>query len=179
MSITATKSVDRENSTACVYAVGIGFRHACPMDEMRRLIEEALAELHLQPTDIAYVATSSHKADSPLVGNVVRHFGWMPRFFSRKVLAEFSERKVAYLSHYSFKALCHVGAPSIAESAALLAVSAEYSARNGRDRPSSSDEELTLPLQRSPHATLAIAKARVVPNKDSSIHVHSPVFTPP
>lgn len=162
MSIIATKGFERESPTACVYAVGVGFRRACPMDEMCRLIEEALAELHLQPADIACVATSSHKADSPLISDVTRHFGWMPRFFSQKVLAEFSERKVAYLSHYSSTALAYVGAASIAESAALLAVSAEYSARNGRDQPSFAYEELTLPLQRSPHATVAIAKARVM-----------------
>lgn len=173
MSIIATNGFYHEDSTAYVYALGIGFRRACPTDEMLQLIEKELTELHLQPADIACMATSSHKGDSPLVIDVARHFGWVARFFSRKMLAEFSERKIAYLSHYSSTALFHVGAPSIAESAALLAVSAECGGNNRTDHLPFNDEKLALPLQRSPHATLAIAQACVVTNKDASIHAHS------
>lgn len=113
--------------------VGAGCSLGCPVEELAALVDETL-----EPLDGTVVAVASvdRRAEEPCVTALAARFGVPLRTYA----AEQLERVDVPTPSRVVQA--HVGTPSVAEAAALLAA-------GGR---------LIVPKRRSPHATCAIAE---------------------
>jgi cobalt-precorrin 5A hydrolase len=115
--------------------VGAGCSLGCSAAELAALVDEALARLD---GTVVAVATVDRRADEPCVAALAAGFGVPLRTFTPTELGRVD------VPTPSAAVYAHVGTPSVAEAAALLAA-------GGR---------LIVPKRRSPHATCAIAEAR-------------------
>jgi cobalt-precorrin 5A hydrolase len=115
--------------------VGVGCSLGCSAEELHELVVAALAAAR---GTLVAVATVDRRADEPCVVALARQLGVPLETFPAAALATIA------VPTPSAVVASHVGTPSVAEAAALLA------ARG--------DGELVVPKIRSPHATCAIAK---------------------
>ncbi len=115
-------------------AVGVGASRGCPPCELEDLVRAALAEAGLSRGDVDVFASADVKAHEPAVVAL----GAL-RLFSADVLARVP------VPTPSAVVAAHVGTPSVAEAAALLAAGP--------------GAELLIDKRRSAHATCAIARS--------------------
>jgi cobalt-precorrin 5A hydrolase len=120
-------------------AVGVGASRGCPEGELEALVGAALSEAGLAWGDVDVVASADVKADEPAV-LALGAASVAPRrvFFAAEALA-----RVAVPTPSAVVA-AHVGTPSVAEAAALLACG--------------EGGALVVPKRRSAHATCAVAR---------------------
>jgi cobalamin biosynthesis protein CbiG len=115
--------------------VGAGCSLGCPPAELAALVEDALRGID---GIVVAVASVDRRRAEPCVTALAGRFGVPLRTFSA---ADLGKVDVPTPSH---AVLTHVGTPSVAEAAALLAARGP----------------LIVPKRRSPHATCAIAQER-------------------
>jgi cobalamin biosynthesis protein CbiG len=121
-----------------VVAVGVGASRGCPEDELKALVVASLGEANLAPGDVDVLASADVKAGEPALLALATARRWPLRFYSAGLLSG-----VAVPTPSAVVAR-HVGTPSVAEAAALLAAGA--------------GSELVVAKRRSAHATCAIAR---------------------
>jgi len=124
-----------ETSRAARLVVGAGCSLGCSASELAALVDGALDRVD---GTVVAVATVDRRGEEPAVTALARRFGVPLRTYGADVLAEVD------VPTPSATVEAHVGTPSVAEAAALLAT----------------DGELVVLKQRSAHATCAIAKER-------------------
>jgi cobalt-precorrin 5A hydrolase/cobalt-precorrin 5A hydrolase/precorrin-3B C17-methyltransferase len=117
--------------------VGVGASRGCPPIELEALVEAGLAAARLTPEQVDVLASVDVKGDEPAVVDLAAARGWALRLFAADALAGVA------VPTPSTTVARHVGTPSVAEAAALLAAG-----------PGAT---LALRKQRSAHATCAIA----------------------
>lgn len=117
-------------------AVGVGASRGCPESELEDLVGAALDEASLAWGEVDVIASADVKADEPAVLALSA-----PRrcFFSADALARVP------VPTPSAVVAAHVGTPSVAEAAALLACG--------------EGAELLVAKRRSAHATVAVARS--------------------
>lgn len=120
-------------------AVGVGASRGCPASELEALVAASLEAAGLTPGDATLLASADVKADEPALLELARARGWPLRLFAVDALARVP------VPTPSAVVASHVGTPSVAEAAALLAAGA--------------GARLVLAKRRSAHATCAIATA--------------------
>ena len=118
-------------------AVGVGASRGCPPHELAALVDAALIVAGVAAAEVRWLASADLKAGEPAVLALAREHGWPLRTFATHALAAVA------VPTPSTTVRRHVGTPSVAEAAALLA------ATPGR---------LLLTKRRSAHATCAIAE---------------------
>jgi len=96
---------------------GVGCERHAPADEVIALVEQALASQNLAPLSLAAIASIDIKADEPALHAAAAHFGVPLRLFTAEELAAERDR----LDQPSDYVEATVGAPSVAEAAALKA----------------------------------------------------------
>ena len=111
--------------------IGVGCSLGCPADELLSLIDATCPA-----GDVVVLATVDRRADEPGVVEAARRRGWPLVTFPAEALAAVAVPTPSDVVAH------HVGTPSVAEAAALLA------AAPGR---------LVVPKHRSAHATCAVA----------------------
>lgn len=116
-------------------AVGVGASRGCPEGELEALVAVALRSVGLAWSDVDVVASADVKADEPAVLALVAP----RRFFTADALA------CVPVPTPSAVVAAHVGTPSVAEAAALLACG--------------TGAELLVQKRRSAHATCAVARS--------------------
>jgi cobalamin biosynthesis protein CbiG len=119
-------------------AVGVGASRGCPAAELEDLVAAALAAARLEADAVEVLASAEVKAGEPALLALAVARRWPLRFYSAGRLAA-----VAVPTPSAVVAR-HVGTPSVAEAAALLA------AGDGA--------ALVVAKRRSAHATCAIAR---------------------
>jgi cobalt-precorrin 5A hydrolase len=115
--------------------IGAGCSLGCSAAELAALVDDALARLDGM---VVAVASVDRRADEPCVTALAASFGVPLRTFSPTELGQVSVPTPSAAVH------AHVGTPSVAEAAALLA----------------GGGALIVPKRRSRHATCAVAQAR-------------------
>lgn len=118
-------------------AVGVGASRGCAAIELEALVESALAAAGVAVADVDVLASADVKRDEVAVLALAAARGWALTFYGAEALAA-----VAVPTPSAVVAR-HVGTPSVAEAAALLA------AGDGA--------RLLMAKQRSAHATCAVA----------------------
>jgi cobalt-precorrin 5A hydrolase len=118
-------------------AVGVGASRGCPERELEDLVTATLEEAGMTHAAVALLASAEVKASEPALLALARARRWPLRFYSAGMLARVP------VPTPSAVVAAHVGTPSVAEAAALLAA--------GRGA------ELVVDKRRSAHATCAIA----------------------
>lgn len=118
--------------------LGLGASSGVSAEEVLDLVDRSLAAAGLSARSVGAVATADVKAHEPGIVEACRRRGWELTTYPSPVLAEID---VPNPSAAPAKA---VGTPSVAEAAALLA----------------SDGELVVEKQKSPRATVAVARRR-------------------
>jgi cobalt-precorrin 5A hydrolase/cobalt-precorrin 5A hydrolase/precorrin-3B C17-methyltransferase len=113
--------------------VGAGCSLGCPPDELAELVDAALARLD---GTVVAVASVDRRRTEPCVTALAARFGVPLRTYAATALRRVAVPTPSPAVH------AHVGTPSVAEAAAILA------AGGG----------LVVPKRRSPHATCAIAE---------------------
>ncbi|HEY6890559.1 MAG TPA: cobalamin biosynthesis protein [Solirubrobacter sp.] len=113
--------------------VGVGCSLGCATQELRALVDQALATT---PGTVVGVATVDRRAHEPCVLALATDLGVPLETFEPAALAAIDVPTPSHVVAH------HVGTPSVAEAAALLATRGE----------------LVVTKQRSAHATCAIAK---------------------
>jgi cobalamin biosynthesis protein CbiG len=116
-------------------AVGVGASRGCPAGELDALVAAALAEAGIERVDV--VASADVKRDEPAILALAARRAWPFVTFPAAALA------AVPVPTPSATVAAHVGTPSVAEAAALLA------AGDG--------SELMILKRRSAHATCAVA----------------------
>jgi cobalamin biosynthesis protein CbiG len=116
-------------------AVGVGASRGCPAAELEDLVATALAEAGVEQVDV--IASADVKADEAAILALAGARGWRFVTFPAAALA------AVPVPTPSATVAAHVGTPSVAEAAALLA------AGDG--------SELMILKRRSAHATCAVA----------------------
>jgi cobalamin biosynthesis protein CbiG len=117
--------------------VGVGASRGCPPTELEALVEAGLAAAGVAPEQVHVLASVDVKGDEPAILALAAAHGWTLRLFPAPQLAGVP------VPTPSATVARHVGTPSVAEAAALLAAGARA--------------ELVLAKQRSAHATVAVA----------------------
>jgi cobalt-precorrin 5A hydrolase len=117
-------------------AVGVGASRGCPERELEDLVGGALAEAGVAQVDV--IASADVKADEPAILALAARRGWRFVTFPASALA------AVPVPTPSMVVASHVGTPSVAEAAALLAAGA--------------GSELMILKRRSAHATCAVAR---------------------
>jgi cobalamin biosynthesis protein CbiG len=120
-----------------VIVVGVGCSRGCSSAELLALVDAAVREIGADAEPVAALATVDRRADEPGVVEAARARGWPLRTFAAAELAAVD------VPTPSAVVAAHVGTPSVAEAAALLA------ARGG---------PLVLAKRRSARATCALAR---------------------
>jgi cobalamin biosynthesis protein CbiG len=120
-----------------VIAVGVGASRGCPVSELEALVEAGLLVAGVRAERVDVLASVDVKGDEEAVLALSRSRGWGLVLFGADELAD-----VAVPTPSALVAR-HLGTPSVAEAAALLAAGAGAS--------------LALRKQRSAHATVAVA----------------------
>jgi cobalamin biosynthesis protein CbiG len=116
-------------------AVGVGASRGCPASELEDLVGDVLGEAGLEQVDV--LASADVKRDEAAIVALAARRGWRFVTFPAEVLAAVA------VPTPSAVVAAHVGTPSVAEAAALLAAG-----------PSS---RLMILKRRSAHATCAVA----------------------
>lgn len=119
--------------------VGVGASRGCPAIELEALVDAGLLAAGIASDDVDVLASVDVKADEPAVRALAADRGWALHLYPAAALAAVA------VPTPSATVARHVGTPSVAEAAALLA------AGEGGG--------LVLTKQRSGHATCAIARA--------------------
>jgi cobalamin biosynthesis protein CbiG len=119
-------------------AVGVGASRGCPAGELEDLVAESLRAARLTPGAVGVLASADVKAGEPALLALATARRWPLRLFATAQLAA-----VAVPTPSAVVAR-HVGTPSVAEAAALLAAGEGAS--------------LVVEKRRSAHATCAIAR---------------------
>jgi len=120
-----------------VIVAGVGCSLGCPADELLALVDECLDRAGVAPGTVAALATVDRRAQEPGILAAARSRGWPVRTFAAAELA------AVPVPTPSAVVAAHVGTPSVAEAAALLAAPAG---------------SLVLAKRRSAHATCALAE---------------------
>jgi cobalamin biosynthesis protein CbiG len=123
-----------------VIVVGVGCSRGCSSSEILELVDGALREAGAESERVAALATVDRRAEESGVLDAARRRGWPLETFPATELAA-----VAVPTPSKIVAR-HVGTPSVAEAAALLAAGAQA---------------LLLTKRRSAHATCALARAAI------------------
>jgi cobalamin biosynthesis protein CbiG len=126
-----------------VIAVGVGASRDCPVGELEDLVAAGLADVGLAAAAVDLLATVDLKAAEPAILALLAAHGRPLRLYTAEALA------VVDVPTPSATVARHVGTPSVAEAAALLAAGA--------------GAELLLTKRRSAHATCAIARSTPPP----------------
>ncbi|WP_043446144.1 cobalamin biosynthesis protein [Halotalea alkalilenta] len=130
--------------TGTRYALGVGFRRHCEIDELVRLVEAGLGAAGLESQAITWLASIDAKRGASQLDALAARFGWNVELWPAERLAA-----TPGVHQHSRLASRLLGSPSVAEAAALASLS-----ERGLESPS-----LRLATQRSPAATVAIAEA--------------------
>lgn len=117
-------------------AVGVGASRGCPEGELEDLVAGVLAEAGVEQVDV--IASADVKRDEVSIVVLAERRGWRFVTFPARALA------AVPVPTPSATVAAHVGTPSVAEAAALLAAG-----------PGS---ELVILKRRSAHATCAVAR---------------------
>jgi cobalamin biosynthesis protein CbiG len=120
-----------------VIVAGVGCSLGCAADEVLALVDGCLGEAGVPRDAVRVLATVDRRGREPGIVAAARRRGWSLRTFAAADLAEVA------VPTPSQAVAAHVGTPSVAEAAALLA------APGGT---------LVLAKRRSPHATCALAR---------------------
>jgi len=125
-----------------VIAVGVGCSLGCSADELLDLVDASLALAGARRGEVTALATVDRRAGEPGVREAARRRGWL--------LVTFPAVELAGVPVPTPSAIvsAHVGTPSVAEAAALLAAGARV---------------LAVSKQRSARATCAIARSQEDP----------------
>jgi len=123
-------------------AVGVGCSLGCPADELLALVDDALGAAGARGEHVGLLATVDRRAREPGVLEAARRRGWPLVFYRPDELAAVAVPTPSPVVE------AHVGTPSVAEAAALLAARAT---------------DLAVPKRRSAHATCAVARRREDP----------------
>jgi len=115
--------------------VGAGCSLGCPADELAALVDDALRGLD---GTVVAVASVDRREEEPCVTALAARFGVPLRTYGAAELSEVDVPTPSATVH------AHVGTPSVAEAAALLAAGGT----------------VIVPKRRSAHATCAIAQER-------------------
>jgi cobalamin biosynthesis protein CbiG len=118
--------------------VGVGASRGCPVGELEDLVIGALADAAVAAEQVEVLATADVKRDEPAIVALAARRAWRFVTFPVEALAAMP------VPSPSATVDAHVGTPSVAEAAALLAAG-----------PGS---ELIILKRRSPHATCAVAR---------------------
>lgn len=118
-------------------AVGAGCSAGCPPEELLALVTGALADAGVRPGDVAALASIDLKAEERALLAAAELHDWPLAWFTAAQL-----RDVPVATPSSVVA-SHVGTPSVAEAAALLAAA---------------PARLVVTKRRSAHATCAVAR---------------------
>jgi cobalt-precorrin 5A hydrolase len=132
-----------EPALSARWVVGLGCRRGCTLAELRELLRQTLDELGLQASDLACLASSTHKQGEPGLQQLAEHLRLPLVLLPAEQLGAYHER----LSGHSRLALHLTGSAGVAESSALAQAEA---LRGGH-------AELLCTKRRSASATLAIA----------------------
>ncbi len=119
--------------------LGIGMARNAPVNAVRTLVMEALADAGLAPEAVAAIGTLELKADEPALAALARELDAPLRLFDAETLAAIE------VPNPSATVAAEVGTPSVAEAAALALAGPEA--------------ELLVPKCRNAVATCAIAAA--------------------
>jgi cobalt-precorrin 5A hydrolase len=120
-----------------VIVAGVGCSLGCAAEELLALVDGCLREAGVERDAVVALATVDRRGHEPAVVAAARRGGWPVRTFVPSELA------AVPVPTPSGTVAAHVGTPSVAEAAALLA------APGGT---------LVLTKRRSPHATCALAR---------------------
>jgi cobalt-precorrin 5A hydrolase len=123
-----------------VIAVGVGASRGCPSGELEHLVAEALRVAGLAIGEVDVLASADVKAGEPAILALATARRWPLRFYPAGRLAGVA------VPTPSATVARHVGTPSVAEAAALLAAGGPCVA------------ELVVLKRRSAHATCAVAR---------------------
>jgi cobalt-precorrin 5A hydrolase len=124
---------------AALLALGVGASRGCPATELTALVDGALELAGVGAGDVDVLASVDVKRDEAAILAIAASRGWTLRFFGADALGAVD------VPTPSATVARHVGTPSVAEAAALLAAGG-------------GGAELVLAKQRSRHATCAIAR---------------------
>lgn len=124
-----------------VFTLGIGCARGCGVDEIRALVEQALASANIAAGAVSSVVSIDLKADEAGIAALAREFGLPFRVFDAPTL----EAEAPRLANPSDIVFAEVGCHGVAEGAALAAAGPEA--------------ELVVPKIKSANATVAIARA--------------------
>lgn len=127
------------------HVVGLGCRRGCAMAELLELLQQTLGELGLQSSDLACLASSTHKQDETGLQQLAEHLRLPLVLLPAEQLSRYHER----LSRHSELALRTTGSAGVAEASALAQAETLSGAR----------AELLCEKRSSASATLAIATA--------------------
>lgn len=118
-------------------AVGVGCSLGCPAGELLELVDASLALAGATRADVRVLATVDRRADEPGVLCAARSARWRLLTYPAGALARVE------VPTPSAQVAAHVGTPSVAEAAALLAAGTT---------------SLLVAKRRSAHATCAVAR---------------------
>ena len=100
------------------FALGVGCARNCPPEDLRALVDAALAEAGMAPEALACVSTIALKADEPAIVALAQDFGVPLRLFEAADL----ETETPRLANPSDVVFAEVGAHGVSEAAALAQV---------------------------------------------------------
>ena len=124
-----------------VFGLGVGCARNCPPEEMRALVNDALAGAGVAEGSIAAIFSIDVKADEPAVIDLARHLEVPLRLFDAAEL----EAEAPRLANPSKVVFAEVGCHGVAEGAALAGAGPEA--------------ELVVEKQKTANATVALARA--------------------
>jgi len=124
------------------FALGVGCARNCAPEELKALVDEALAEAGISPFAVHSINTIALKADEPAILALARDLGVPLRLFEAAEL----EAETSRLANPSEVVFAEVGAHGVSEAAALAQVG--------------SDGRLSHPKRKTANATCAIAEAQ-------------------
>lgn len=126
--------------------LGLGCDRGATLETLEDAVREALAVADLGLDAIEAIATIDQKRDEPAILSLARRHGWPVRFFDAATLSKIQ------VPHPSERVRAHMGTPTVAEGAAILAAAGcvddllvEKHRHRGRD---------------GKHATVSIARIR-------------------
>ncbi len=127
------------------WLAGIGCRRDCPHAELRTLLDRALAQAGIAPTDLVALATIEQKRDEPGLQALAAELDLPLQGWPAERLRQFDDA----LTTHSQRTFERYGCHGIAEPAALAAAAAD---------PAYHWSELALARISSDQATIALAR---------------------
>ncbi len=122
------------------WLLGLGARSGVPEKDLDLALDQVLRRAGLADGAVAALATSDRRAAEPAVQSVAARRGWAVLGFTAAELA------AQPVPNPSAQVAARVGAPSVAEAAALVAAG--------------EDAELVMPKQKFPGVTVALARSK-------------------